>query len=177
MVPSIDRLLADDYLDGLGGWPVGELRRRRHQCQEVETGLSYFRRLVQGRHDIVLAEVARRRGGVAAPDLEGLIEQLPGILGEPRRSGSDRGQLSEVGPPPDTAELEAQLDGIVDAERLASLPELADDQLAAVVDRLTELERSVSSQRHSLHERIDVLQAEIVKRYKSGEATVDALLR
>jgi hypothetical protein len=41
---------------------------------------------------------------------------------------------------------------------------------------LSDLERAVSSQRRSVHELLDVLQAEIVKRYKSGEATVDALL-
>ena len=35
----------------------------------------------------------------------------------------------------------------------------------------------MSSQRHALFERIDALQAEITRRYKTGEATVDSLLQ
>ncbi len=43
-------------------------------------------------------------------------------------------------------------------------------------ERLDVLERSVSSQRKAVFEIVDRLQAEVVRRYRSGEATVDSLL-
>ena len=60
--------------------------------------------------------------------------------------------------------------------RVGSLDELADDELANVRDRLEKYEREASSRRHDLHSIIDALQAEIARRYRSGEASVDSLL-
>ena len=175
-VPApIDRLLSADYLSGIGDLSMTELRERRQACQEVETGLSYLRRLVQGRLDIVHAELSRRESGGAPSDLEDLIQRLPSILAE-HSTGVGRGPLPEVVGPPDVETFSAQLDAIVDADRLASLPSRSEADVRALADELTELERTVSSQRQALHERIDTLQEEIVRRYKSGEATVDALL-
>jgi len=171
----IDDVLASDYLDGIDRLGMAELRQRRDECHQIETGLSYFRRLIQGRLDIVHAEIARREGGGEAPDLEHLIAQLPSILAEHTGGGQARGQLPEVIAPPDVDESE--LDAIIDADRLSTLPELTDGAVGGLADQLTDLERTVSSRRRALHERIDALQAEIVRRYKSGEANVDALLR
>jgi hypothetical protein len=42
---------------------------------------------------------------------------------------------------------------------------------------LSDLEHAVSARRRSLHERIDALQSELTRRYKTGEATVDSLLQ
>jgi hypothetical protein len=70
-----------------------------------------------------------------------------------------------------------QLDAIVDADRLVNLPSLEDEALRAVIDALISLERDVSAKRRALHEVIDRLQEELVRRYKTGEATVDGLLR
>jgi hypothetical protein len=42
---------------------------------------------------------------------------------------------------------------------------------------LEALERRISGQRRELHARIDVLQAEVVRRYREGETSVDDLLR
>ena len=194
MATPIDRLLSADYLDGIDGFEMTELRERRQACQEVETSLSYFRRLIQGRLDIVHAEITRRETGGEASDLGDLIERLPSILAEhagpvgtsaptggagaPGGSGplSGRGPLPEVIAPDDVSELSRQLDAVVDADRLASLPASTDEEVRRVADQLTDLERTVSAQRRGLHERIDALQDEIVRRYKSGEATVDALL-
>ena len=46
-----------------------------------------------------------------------------------------------------------------------------------MADALAALEVKVSGYRHDLFERIDALQAEITRRYKTGEATVDSLLQ
>jgi hypothetical protein len=82
MATSVDRLLSAGYQDGLDTLAMADLRERRHECHAVETGLSYMRRMIQGRLDIVHAEQARREGGESTQGLEGLIEQLPAILAE-----------------------------------------------------------------------------------------------
>ncbi|HWW54020.1 MAG TPA: hypothetical protein VNY84_09630 [Acidimicrobiales bacterium] len=195
MATPIDRLLSTDYLNGIDGLPMTELRERRQACQEVETSLSYFRRLIQGRLDIVHAEISRRESGGEPSDLGDLIERLPSILAEHTGTSatsatagaaaaadggagsvSGRGPLPEVIAPADVGELAEQLDAVVDADCLGSLPSRTDEEVRALADQLTDLERTVSAQRRGLHERIDALQDEIVRRYKSGEATVDALL-
>jgi hypothetical protein len=176
MPKSIERLLSPEYLANLGTLTMEELRQRRQDCSEVENGLSYYRRLIQGRLDIVHAEMARRAGGVAATDLAGLVEQLPAILAE-RGGGGSRGPLPDVVAPAGIETMSGQLDEIVDADRLASLPDESEAELRNVANALSTLERTVSSQRRDLFEQIDTLQEEIVRRYKTGEATVDALLR
>ena len=74
-------------------------------------------------------------------------------------------------------ELEAELDAIVGAGHLADLPSVDDDHLRSMADQLAAFEQQVSGHRRDLFERIDALQAEITRRYKTGEASVDSLLQ
>ena len=46
-----------------------------------------------------------------------------------------------------------------------------------MADQLAAFEQRVSGHRRDLFERIDALQAEITRRYKTGEASVDSLLQ
>ncbi len=87
MVSSqLDRILGADYLGDVEHRPMAEVRAMRAECQEIETGLSYLRRLVQGRLDIVDAESQRRRDGAEPGDLAELISQLPEILSDRTRN-------------------------------------------------------------------------------------------
>jgi hypothetical protein len=134
------------------------------------------RRLIQGRLDIVLAEVHRREDGDAGGDISDLVQRLPEILGD-RVRAPGTGRLPTLMAPAEPAPPEVQrLDDIVDADALGALPQLGDADLAGIVDRLASLEQEVSAGRRSLHDVIDRLQDELVRRYKSGEATVDTLL-
>jgi hypothetical protein len=173
----IDALLAPSYLEGLTSIPIEEVRSRRAECQGVEVSFSYLRRIVQGRLDIVLAELKRRREGTSG-DLHTLVENLPEILAEHVHApGNGRlPQWMAPGDPEIDGSLNERVDAVADADVLGKLPSLSDDEVQSLVDRLTELEREVSSERRALHERIDALQEEIVRRYKSGEASVDSLL-
>ncbi len=173
--PDLDRLLADEFVAGLEQLPMAELRARKAACDEVEATLSYVRRLVQGRLDIVLAEVQQRaRGG--SGDLAAIVEQLPEILAEGGTRGS-KGRLTTLLPGDANHRLlSADVDRIIDADKVGALPRMDEAEVRAIADALVELERRVSSDRRALHERLDVLQAEIVRRYKSGEASVDTLL-
>ena len=69
-------MLAPDYLGHLGGRSVDELRALRDECRAVGDDLSFLRRQVHGRLDIVRWELARRAAGEGPSSLEELIPKL-----------------------------------------------------------------------------------------------------
>jgi hypothetical protein len=177
MSSDLTALLDPGYLGDLTSRPMDEVRAMRTECQEVETGLSLLRRMVQGRLDIVGVELTRRAEGGDPADLPALIARLPEVLSD-RTHAPGVGRLPQMMAPGDLpADLEAELDAIVGAGHLADLPSVDDDHLRSMADDLATFEQKVSVQRHDLFERIDALQAEITRRYKTGEATVDSLLQ
>ncbi len=170
MDAALNRVLANDYLADLGGRSVADLRSLRAECQTVENKLSYLRRLVQGRLDIVTGEQERRKGGGDPGDTADLIERLPEIL-------SDRIRGPGTGRPP--ANLEpGELSGTL-VDRLNVIgdgDDASDDVLEASVFALTELEGEVSSFRRAMFDRIDRIETELTARYRDGSASVDDLL-
>ena len=173
MTDAIDRLAPSEDPGPLDALSMEQLRARRNDLQEAEVTLSYVRRLVQVRLDILLDEREHRAGGAGARDTAARVAQLPKILLE-HEPGTARGSFPEVsGLPPAVEEVVAELDAVFDAATLDALP---DDALAAAADRLAETERRVSSLRRALHASIDAVQEEMLRRYKSGEASVDSLL-
>ena len=145
----IDIVLEDEYAGNLSGLELKELRQRRHTAEDVESQISYYRRLLHGRMDLLNFEL-RRRGG--EPNLK-RIEIMPPI---PSKTGR------------------RLIDKIMDDGVLTQLPDLSDDEIREALDRLHEVETEMSNQRKQLHSAIDTLQNEIVDRYRSeqGEATV-----
>lgn len=173
---ELERILADHYLTGLADRPVAELRALRAECQSVETQLSYLRRLVQGRHDIVTGETARRLGGGDPDDVHGLVERLPEILSDRIRAPGPGRLPTSIAPPEPSGRLVEQLDSIAEAVPLDTPDALSDADLAATAEQLSVLEGEVSSLRRDLFARIDVIEAELTRRYVDGEAHVDDLL-
>ena len=176
---ELDRLLDPDYLGDLHGRPIEDVRAMRDECRRAEDGLSSVRRQAQGRLDIVAAELTRRNEGKGPSDAADIVELLPEILGQQLSAG---GRLVEVRPtslepPADAGPLIVELEGILHESSLTGLGQITDDELRQLVDRLTDYERIVSERRRALHDRLDALQAEIVRRYKSGEVSVESLLR
>lgn len=153
--------------------PIEEIRTARAAYLVDETGVSYLRRMVQGPLDIVRREQELRAEGAAA-DLASLVESLPDVLAVGTRPSGNGRLTSELEPRHVDPELEAELNAITD--QLVAVADLSDEQLAAVVDQLEAFERRVSDRRHELHQRIDALQAELTRRYRTGEASVDSLL-
>ena len=167
---QLERLLAPQYLDGLHERSLEDVRAMRSECQEAETAVSFLRRMAQGRLDLVHA-------CLDGSDLESLVERLPSIIGSgpPRPQGYGRLPW-QMSPDLDEHVLTEELDGVLDADHTAALPTMSEAELRALGERLTAMEKRISDQRRALHERIDELQAEIVSRYKTGEASVDGLL-
>lgn len=158
---------------------MDELRSRRALCQALEVGLSYQRRIAQGRLDLVGAERNQRSGGAPAPHVgvttDELVEQLSGVLAE-RGRPTGNGRLPQLLGPEDVDVPTDAIDAIASPSTLANLADLDDEALTRLVEALGDHEHDVSSRRHQLHQRIDAFQAEIVRRYRTGEATVDALM-
>ena len=181
---DVQRFLAPSFLEGLEERSMEALRSSRDEVQQAEVAVSYVRRVVQGRLDIVEAERRRRSHPGDAPSPEGedhasIVEELPGILADAGHSGrgSGPGRLPmHMDPGEHADDLVADVDREVDPTKLTDLESLSGAELDVVADSLRSIERQLSDQRHALHERLDALQAEMVRRYRSGEATVDNLL-
>ena len=177
-ISRIDDILSPAYVEGLDAMALTDVRARRDETQEAADELSYLRRMVQGRLDIVHADLQRRAGGEPG-DLHDLVEQLKRgeILGEGTRATGFGRLPSNLTPAEADGWIAAELDTVIDAARMSTLPDLDEAEVRAIADKLEELERRVSQQRAELHDRANTLQEEIVRRYKSGEATVDSLLK
>src|SRR5206468_1039154 len=111
--------------------------------QEVELGLSYARRLVQGRLDIIHAELERRQGGGGRSDAGELVDRLKEgeMLGDQTRPPGFGRLPTLMAPDEASDEFSHEIDEVADAESLAKLPELADDVITKLAEQLTALER------------------------------------
>ena len=171
----LSELTDPHYLEGLTEWPLDEVRARRDEATEVETGLSYLRRIAQGRLDIVLAEQRHRASGTPA-DLAELVQELPTILGGNVHAPGLGRLPAQFGPSRLDEELEARLEAVLPPTALAGIANLGEEELAAAAAGLSGVERAISASRRAVFEVLDQLQEEVVRRYRTGEATVDSLL-
>lgn len=177
MTVQSDDWLDPSYVADLPGIALAEVRSRRAACDEVENEFSYLRRIIQGRLDIVLDEQRRRRAGEGGSDVASLVERLPEILA-PNVHAPGLGRLNATLAPAHLGpEATRRLDAIAPADRMVLVGDLPDDELDGLVDALDKLEKEVSAERHALHGVLGDLQVEIIRRYRSGEATVDSLLQ
>lgn len=167
----IDIVLEPEYLEGLDELELAELRRRRDTAEDVESQISYYRRLLHGRMDLLDFEL-RRRGG---EEERSLLEALPDILASGMVLGGEPAlKHIETMPPLPSKTGRRLIDKIMDDGVLTQLPDLSDDEITEAIERLREVETNLSQQRRSLHSVIDAIQDEIVARYRSeqGETTV-----
>lgn len=156
--PTLDRLR------------LAALRDLRRSAQGEEADLSYLRRLLQGRIDILRAELARRAG----PDAR-IVDRLPEILAD--APTAQRASARHVTVTTPLREHYRQLAASMLAEvELSDLTARTDKELGAAMGRLGQYERRISSQRQSLQRTADDCGAEIARRYREGEAQVEDLL-
>ncbi len=170
-----ERVLAPDYLGDVTSRPIADIRTMRAECRNVEDKVSYLRRLVQGRLDIVSADLRRRAEGGSPGDLASLVDRLAEILSDSGHA-SGPGRLPQSVLPPDDEDLTVELDAVAPAGALDALEDLSDAEVTDLAERLGAFERQVSDRRRALFGRIDALGAELTRRYKSGEANVGSVL-
>ncbi|NWF27743.1 AmfC protein [Streptomyces sp. PKU-EA00015] len=147
-----------------------ELRALRRDSQRDEADLSYVRRLVQGRIDILRAELERR----ADPEAP-VVDRLSEILADtPSRRGSSARHVTLS--TPHGEEYRRLASDMLDEVGLSDLDARTDEELHTAMGRLLAYEQQVSRRRQQLQRTADDCSAEITRRYREGEAQVDDLL-
>lgn len=158
----LDQVLAPDFSADLESFGLDELRRRRDLADEVETELSYYRRLLHGRLDLLAFEQRRRRG----EEQRSLIEALPEILVGRERTGGGSARHLSTELPPLPVRGRRTVDRVLGSDLMVRLPELTTEDLAEASVELAEVEAELSMTRIKVQAVLDRLQAEVVSRYK-----------
>lgn len=138
------------------------LREYRRRLEAEEDRVSYWRRLVHARLDLLAAE--------SASDHTLTLPELVRVLGD-TGTGQTRQALVSVRPAEPLPELP------VLTEMWASEVDPRDaDQVADAVDRLTRAEKQLTEYRRALHERIDEATAELIARYRENPLAALAVI-
>ena len=149
---------------------LDELRSLRQQLQLEDDAVSYARRVAQARLDLVKAEANHR----AAPsDVVVDDDELRNVLSSHLTGGPAR-------PPRPTEDLSdhplaIELDELCASNGLGRLKSLDDARLATLTDAIAAFESKVSSDRRARFDQLDALSAELVRRYRDGEADINSL--
>jgi hypothetical protein len=169
---AVDELLDPAFLADVQLRSMADVRRMRRQAEQGEVNLSYTRRLLQGRLDIVRRELQRR----AEHDGRSLLDLLPEILSEKGRGpahGLGRHQTVQPSAP---EEYESWVNGLTGGVDLSALADLSDADLEKAARALATAESGLSERRRGVQTVMDSLAGELGRRYRDGEADVAALL-
>ena len=167
----IDRVLAEDFLTGLPSQSIDDIRSLRADAEQEEADVSFVRRLLQGRIDIINAELERRRGGSGAS----LVDALPRILADDRGAPHGLGQHRTV-EPSRVDQHRRRVEALVADVDISNVTAHTDDALKRALDVLSAEERETSETRRRIQVVVDACAAEITRRYREGEAAVEDLL-
>lgn len=173
----LEQILDRAYLGDLTAYDMTTLRAKRADCQQIEETLSYLRRLAQGELDVLIGEINRRDAGGDPSELSDLIAQLPQLLASKVQTGNGGRFANPQAPDLDTGSIGADLTRLMSVLNLSGLPDCPTDDLRSASDQLVDYETKVSGLRRQLHDRIDAIQAEVIRRYRDGEASVEGLLK
>jgi hypothetical protein len=168
----IDRVLDPRFVADVEGLGLDELRSRRGEAEAEEQSISYLRRVLQGRLDILRAELVRRARGDHG--MTGLVAGLPGILSD-AKPGSFTA-VPKIHPPEPSDHHRRRIDRLVSDETVARLPDLEAEELTQAVEVLTRTEEAVSANRRAVQQVVDLLRGELARRYRNGTASVAQLL-
>ncbi len=169
----IDRVLAEGYLADLPHLPLDEVRSLRGEAEQEETDLSYLRRLLQGRMDILRAELDRRAGSGGTS----LVDDLPRILADDMHPSAPRGLGHHTAVEPSRSAAHRRYVEALVSDVDLSNPDAHDDaELRRILEVLEREERQVSGKRRQVQAVVDACAAEITRRYRDGEADISSLL-
>jgi hypothetical protein len=158
----IDRIRDPRFVEGIAELPLGEVRARRDECKAESEYLSLLRRLVQGRVEILKAELAGR----ADHDQRPLVDRLSEILASDEPATS-RGEAMHLALPEEEMSLaRRRVERLVADAGISDPTELDDDRLRSAVEVFTGEEIEVSAQRSDVLRVLDALQDELKRRYK-----------
>jgi hypothetical protein len=165
----IDRILEPQYAERLDALSLDELRSRHDECLAEREYLSLLRRLVQGRAEILKAEV-EGRGGTGQEGT--LVERLSKVLSSEGHVTS-RGEAVKVGlPEEELLQARRRVERLAMDAGLSDPTALDDRQLSGAVDVLEAEEHEVSRDRSAVIDVLDRVQDELKRRYKEDPSLV-----
>lgn len=177
MGQRLARVLDPEFVADIAALSTDELRSRRAECAEVETALSYVRRLAQGHLDILVADLQRRAVGDSSPQVSEMVNQLNEILASGPARAPGPGRLPSMLAPNLDGEVIGEFEATLNELTVSELSDLTDDEAISLGENLRDFERKISQDRRALHQHMALLEADVVRRYKAGESSIDALLQ
>ena len=159
----IDQIREPEFIADLADLPLDELRSRHDQAELVETELSYYRRLLHGRMDLLAFEQRRRRG----EETRSLIDALPEILTGRDRTGTGKARHLSMELPYLPLKGKRHLDRILGNDLMIRMSEMTEEELSEAATALTELEAEMSSLRQEVQVVFDKLHSAVIARYKN----------
>lgn len=159
---AVDR--AADQAPDLESLPLAELRGYRQRLRDEEERVSYWRRLVHARTDLL--EAGRSTDGSIS------FEDLVRVLGD-TGTGAARTALLRVRaaePLPDVPDLAGVWADVWVSPR-------SDAEVGPMLDSLRAAEQQLTGYRRALFARIDAAGVELVRRYRADPTLALAVLR
>lgn len=166
-----DTVLDPNFIRHLPAIDLVELRSRRKLAEEEEAELSYLRRLLQSRLDVIDNELQRRResthSGQAVADVVAILTAE--TAGEPRH-------IAPALDPSPIAQQRRAVERLLADPALSYVTVLSTDDLAVAREQVSSFEQEVSGQRLSVQTVVDSITDELMQRYRNKQATIDTLL-
>lgn len=167
----VDRVCDPAFVEGLPSLSIGELRRRREDARAEEADLTFIRRMLQGRLDLVLAEQEARAHGRSTPTASAqMISDLLAESSASRTASAASPRHLVTDPPSESHPGRRNTDQAVLAAVSSEVAMQDDDALGTVAEALRKHEQDVSQTRHVVHQVLDTLTAELARRYRTGHA-------
>jgi hypothetical protein len=168
----VDELLDPAFLESAVQRSMTEVRQLRRTAEQEEVNLSYTRRLLQGRLDIVRRELQRR----SEHDGRSLVDLLPEILAEKGRGPAHGLGRHQTVQPHTPEEYESWVNSLTPGIDVTAVSDLSDAKLEKAARALSDAEKDLSERRRGVQHVMDALAGELGRRYRDGEADVAALL-
>jgi hypothetical protein len=159
----IDTVLDPSFLTGLENESPELLREKLRDARTEEDSLSYVRRNLHGRLDLLRAELELRHGGRGtARDVEALAAALSA------NNAAGRGGRAGLGLRAAAVAGRRGVERVLSEGHLAKLPDLSEAEIQEIVEKVADAERVLSEERQRLFAVIEAIEAELANRYKSG---------
>jgi hypothetical protein len=170
----IDQVMEESFTNDIENISIDELRSRRVICDDLDTELSYYRRMLHGRMDLLDFELRRRSG----EETRSLIEALPEILADSPsgRTSNPLDRELSLELPELAGSGNRQVDHVLSDGFLGRLPTTDTEDLRSIRELLSETEQVVSLQRRSVYDAHEIITGEITRRYREGSASADEIL-
>ncbi|MFY9487262.1 MAG: hypothetical protein WAP35_01005 [Solirubrobacterales bacterium] len=158
----------DEWVSDIGSMSDAELKGQIGELASGEQEISYNRRILHGKIDLLRAELVNRLRERHSAGTESITDADVAKLTDLMTSGVDADLDPELEDPGET--------NAAQTESFPDLGSLTDGELKDLIRTLTQGEREISYKRRILHGKIDILRAELVNRMRTqreeGEATI-----